>query len=265
MKSRGTENRSAVQLTPGIPQFARISPLRISVAGSRLLAGALLIGLPTLWGCNPQPLPGPDKQVTSAFRGAATGAGAGAVIGAQVAAAAGPGAAVGAGLGAVAGGIEGFLDDQQEEVALQIQHDTAVERQRALAHEIIRDHFKKRLELHPTRDIFPADIFFYGDESKLKPSATMLVRELGRLNKERLPWSRLVVVAYAMAQDGKSEYAQGLADRRAREICDHMTHYGIEPRRLAARGVVLPEPILIDPSDRPERYAQAVELIAVDR
>lgn len=210
------------------------------------------------------PTPGPDKQFEGTLRGAASGAGAGAVTGLHIGAGTGPGALVGAGLGAVAGGISGYGRDRVEDEMLAISARTRAARQVGYAHEVLGEHFKRRMELHPTRDIFPADIFFYGDEYRLRSDAKGLVREIVRLNKNRLPWSRLAVTAYVRSTDPKSPYAKDLARKRAKAIGNMMVRSGIEPRRVIAQAVVIDEPLVIDPHDDPERYNQAVELIPLD-
>lgn len=211
------------------------------------------------------PVHGPDKQFEGELQGAVTGAGAGAVTGFQVGAGTGPGALVGAGVGAVAGGIQGFGKDQLEEDLLALSANTREEREIAVAHEILQDHYKRRMELHPTRDIYPADLFFLGDEVRLCPSGKLLVKEIAKMNKMRAPWSRLVVAVYTKATDEESEFAQHLVERRSREISDLLVQGGLEPRRIETRGVIMTEPILIDPNDNPARYNQAVELIPLDR
>lgn len=227
---------------------------------------AISLGLALVFvGCSTSPYPGPDKQFGGSLEGAATGAGAGAVTGFQLGAGAGPGAAVGAGLGAVAGGIQGMVTDTQEEQALRLSAETREERARALAHELINEHLKRRVELHPSRDIYPADLFFRGDEVSLRPEARPLVEELARMNKQRMPYSRLVVAAYVKANDSDSTYAEHLAQRRSRELSDQLIKGGLEPRRLLTRAVIIKEPLLIDPYDRPDRYNQAIELIPLDR
>src|SRR5262249_53960994 len=135
----------------------------------------------------------------------------------------------------------------------------------AWAHEILSDQYKRRLELHPSREIYPADLFFYGDQAKLRHGAEPLVREIANMNKQRLPWSRLVVASYARSTGEKSDYALQLAQRRSRELVNQFVHAGLEPRRLIARGVVIDAPVLIDPNDDPMRYNQAVEIIALDK
>lgn len=212
-----------------------------------------------------KPIPGPDKQGGAGIEGAATGAVAGAVTGFQVGAGAGPGAAVGAGLGFVAGGIQGMVKDATEEQLMQLADQADQERRIAAAHETLAEHFKRRMALYPTRDIFPADLFFDGDKSKLKPEGIDLVEEISRLNQRRLPWSRLLVVTYVKSADKSSEYAQHLAQHRAREIGDYFVRAGLEPRRINTRAVIIDQPLVLDPNDDPLRYNQAVELVPLDR
>lgn len=216
-------------------------------------------------GCSSDPVPGPDKQFGGELSGALTGAGAGAVTGFQLGSGTGPGALVGMGLGAVAGGIQGASQDWYEEDMLALAAATSKERQRAIVHEILAEHYRRKAELHPTRDIFPADLFFFGDTVTLRPGAEALVYEIARMNRERLPWSRLEVVAYSKANDPASPYGRHLAERRSREICDYLVRGGIEPRRVIAKAVLIDEPLLEDPVDAPGRYNQSIELIAVDR
>jgi len=212
-----------------------------------------------------KPVPGPDKQFVGSAKGAALGAGAGAIVGAELSAATGPGVAIGAGLGALAGGIQGYLKDQEEENYLALAAATHHEREVAYAHEVLEEHYRRRIELHPTRDIYPADLFFYGDEVTLKPSARQLVRELVKLNKTRYPHSRLAIAAYVKAADEESDFAHHLAMQRSKELGDYFVREGLEPRRIETRAIIVAAPVLIDPNDSKNRYSQAIELIPVDR
>ncbi len=211
------------------------------------------------------PRRGPDKQVESGVSGMLMGAGAGAVTGAQIGAGAGPGVAVGAGFGAALGTIQGFFKDMQEESMLDLAVRTKEAREVAYAQEVLVEHFKRRAELHPTRDIFPADVFFESDNVKVKPEAYAVVKEIVRLNKNRMPWSRLIVTSYIKSADEDSAYAKYLAEHRAENLSNLLIKYGIQPRRLTARPIVMKEAILLDPADRRDRYSQAIELTAADR
>lgn len=209
--------------------------------------------------------PGPDKQFEGTLKGAASGAGAGAVTGFQVSAGAGPGALVGAGFGAVAGGIQGAIRDNTEESLISLAQETSRERRRSIAHEIIADQYNRRLALHPTRDIYPADLFFLGDEVKLRTCAKPLIEEIARLNKQRLPWSKLQIAVYTKASDKNSEYARHLSEGRSRAFGDLLVKSGLEPRRIETKPMIVAAPILIDPQDDPGRYNQAIEIIPLDR
>jgi len=138
-------------------------------------------------------------------------------------------------------------------------------REVAWVQEVLEEHYARRLELHPTRDIFPADWFFDADSSQLKPSAVVLARELGSLTQQRMPWSRIVVAAYVTTKDKESAYAQYVTKRRAQEIALQFVKAGMEPRRVLTQGIAVPEPILVDPEDSPNRYRQAIEIIPLDR
>lgn len=225
----------------------------------KVLAAALILGA-----CSSH-TPGPDKQFGYMISDAALGAGTGAAMGFQFGAATGPGAAVGAGFGAVAGAVKGMIQDLEEESLARTAVRTRHEREVAYAQEVLIDHYKRRLELHPTRDIYPADLFFMGDEATLKPEAREIVRQIAALNKKRLPWSRLMIASYAKVRGEKSSYAERLTDKRARAIGDLFVSTGIEPRRIEAKGLAVDAPVLIDPSDDPERYSQAIEFIPLDR
>ena len=226
---------------------------------------ALIAASQVVVGCSQTPVKGPDKTFQGEAVGALEGAGAGAVTGFQVGAGAGPGAAVGAGLGAVVGAIRGLTQDNIEETDIRLAQQVRQQRKVGLAQEVLADHYKRRMELHPTRDIFPADIFFRGDATKICPSGIQVLKEIAKLNEFRLPYSRLIVAVYVKAADNESAYAQHLTEQRSRAIVDELVRAGVEPRRLQTRAVIVDAPILIDPLDDPTRYNQAVEIIPVDR
>lgn len=212
-----------------------------------------------------RPVHGPDKQFSSGLQGAATGAGAGAVTGFQLGSAAGPAAFMGAGIGAVAGGIQGLAEDNADEQMMDLAARTRQEREVAQVHELLHDHYKRRTEIHPTRDIFPADLFFSADSDKVNTVGVRLVRELTELNRNRMPWSRLVIATYVKSENDESEWAQELAKGRAVALGNLFTRFGINPRRIETRPVLVRAPVVDDPRDRPGRYSQAVELIVRDR
>ena len=216
-------------------------------------------------GCTGGAYPGPDKQGAGMVSGAVTGAGVGAVTAAQVSAVTGPGALIGAGFGAVAGGVKGAMLDRVEEQQLRLKAESRREREVARAHRILNEHYERRLELHPMRDIYPADLFFSEDKSHLKRDAYALVSEIGKLNKERFPWSRLAIITYIKTREKDSDYALELANNRSKVLGDHFTRLGFNPRRLITKGVLVDAPVLVDPEDKAERYSQAIEIKPLDR
>lgn len=235
---------------------------------SKLVTLLLVLSFAMLGGCtlfSTKPKPGPDKQAVGTFTGAAIGAGTGAVYGAQVGAGAGPGAWVGAAFGAVYGLFSGLGVDLLEEDGMRRELEEQRLREIAWVQEVLDEHYARRLELHPNRDIFPADWFFEGDSAELKPSAVILARQIGYLTKQRMPWSRIVVAAYVTTNDKSSTYAQYVTKKRAEEIALQFVRAGMEPRRVLTQGVPVSQPILIDPDDSPSRYRQAIEIIPLDR
>lgn len=227
--------------------------------------GVVMVGATLLAGCVQHPVEGPDKVFAGEAVGALEGAGAGAVTGAQVSAGAGPGALVGMGVGAVVGAIHGAVRDGIEESDRRTEWEIAEEKSRQNAQHILAEHYAKRLELYPNRDIFPADLFFRGDSAKMCPTGLGLVKELVRMNQFRVPNSRIVIAAYAKSSAKDSPYAMHLTERRSREFVNQMVRAGMEPRRLETRSVVVDAPVVLDPKDHPTRYNQAIEIIAIDR
>jgi outer membrane protein OmpA-like peptidoglycan-associated protein len=229
---------------------------------------ALVIFCLFLISCMPfsrEPRPGPDKQAAGTIYGAALGAGTGAITGAELTAGTGPGAAVGAGLGAVWGMMSGVGIDKLEEDSLRREAEERRIREISWVQEILSEHYERRLDLHPSRDIYPADWFFDRDSTKLKPEAYLLVREIAYLTRRRMPWSRLVITSYVTSIDVDSAYAKFLSQKRAEAIALEFIRSGIEARRVLLQGVILTDPILMDPDDSSSRYRQAIELIALDR
>lgn len=213
---------------------------------------------------------GPDKQGGGTLQGAATGAVSGGITGAQFSSAAGPGIWIGAGLGAVAGAAQGMMADQIEEEQRDLGKKIYLEAEISKAQVMLTEHYKRRLEIYPTRDIYPADYFFHADARDLNKVSEALVFELARLNKDRLPWSRLRIINYVKSNDSTAEnyteaYATQLALDRSKAIMNEFIKNGIDPRRIEARAMVVDMPLVLDPNDDPSRYNQAVEIIPIDR
>ena len=236
------------------------------IRSNKAFAGCslLLVGY-VLSGCTANaPVAGPDKQAGGTIEGAITGAGAGAVTGFQISAATGPGAALGAGFGAVLGGVRGAVLDGEEERSLAIAAEAERERERIGAQRVLSGNLERRLNLHAGRDIYPADVFFGSGSVDLCPAGEALVTELARMLQDRLSWSRLSVVAYTVSRDKRSVYGNHLSQGRAITIVNELIRRGLEPRRLVASAKVVKNPILIDSTDHPARFSEAIEIVLLD-
>jgi len=211
------------------------------------------------------PVPGPDKQAVGTITGGMLGAGTGAIAAHSLTGAAGPeGALIGLGLGSIYGMITGLSHDLIEEDQINRLGQERVLKERAWAQDLLAQHYQRRMELHPSRDIFPADWFFDGDSHRLKPEGEVLVEQIARLTKNRMPWARLVIASYSLSKDQDSKYSGFINKRRAQSIARGFVTGGVEPRRLFTKSVTLPTPVLVDPHDDPFRYHQAIEIIPLD-
>lgn len=210
------------------------------------------------------PVPGPDKQAVGTYGGAVVGAVSGGVIEKQITGSITEGAWMGAAFGAIYGLFSGLGVDLLEEDQIRRFQELQRARELAWVQEVLAEHYARRLELHPNRDIFPADWFFESDHSDLRPESMVLAREIALLAQKRAPWSRLIVVAYVSTPNPDSTYAQYLSKKRAEEIAVQFVQAGVEPRRVMTEALLLAQPVLVDPDDHPDRYRQAIEIIAID-
>lgn len=246
--------------------MCRLRWRRLTLRRVALFTAALAVSGAAI-GCSPftlDPVPGPDKQAVGTYGGAALGAVSGGVIEKQLYGSITQGSFIGAAFGAIYGLFSGLGVDLLEEDALRRFDELRKAREMAWVQEVLAEHYARRLELHPNRDIFPADWFFETDHSELRPEAVVLAQEVGKLAQRRAPWSRIVITAYVTTPSHDSTYAQYLSKKRAQEIALQFIRAGVEPRRVLTESLTIDQPILIDPEDHPDRYRQAIEIVAVD-
>ena len=218
-------------------------------------------------GCTPfsaQPVPGPDKQASGILFGTGAGAGAGIVTAVQLGVATGPGAWIGAGMGGLFGMFSGLGVDMVEEDQITQMEETKRLEEKNWAQARLAEHYMKRLDLHPNRDIFPADWFFLPDSAEFHPGGEILVQMLAEMTQQRMPWSRIVITAYNTSNDPKSAYAAYITRKRAEAIAFNLIHCGLEPRRILTDAKVTNQPLVVDPNDNSGRYRQAIELVPLD-
>ena len=221
----------------------------------------------SLVGCSPfttEPRPGPDKQSVGTWYGAASGAGAGMVTGFQTGASLGPAAWIGAAFGGFFGMLSGLGVDLQEEDQLRRRAEIQRIRETAWAQQFLAEHYARRMELHPGRDIFPADVFFVNDSAELRPGAPVLIRGIADMTYKRMPWSRIVIAAYNTSSTPDSTFAEWVTKQRAETIALYLVQQGVEPRRILTQNLTVPNPILVDPEDDASRYRQAIEFVPLD-
>lgn len=227
--------------------------------------GAGLFMLSGICACSSDRPVGPDRAGGGVLEGMASGATTGAITGFQLGGATGPGAFIGLGFGAVAGSLHGLGQDEVEKHQIVLEQKLRKQQERAYAYSALLDHYSQREALYPSRDIFPADVFFAADGNKIKFPALPIVHELATLQSYRMPWSKIIIASYVRSADKDSSYAVELASRRAESLGDEFVRQGIEARRIEPRAILIDEPLVIDPNDDPLRYNQAIELILQDR
>jgi len=211
-----------------------------------------------------KPIPGRDKQGAGLVSGALMGAGSGIITGAQFGASVGPGAFIGMGFGALWGSLQGLGLDLLEDEDFRILLEVAKTDDEVLAQYTLLEHIEIKSELHPGRDIFPADIFFENGDVKLSRNGAAVARLVTGILSRRSPSSRLEITSYIVSRDKKSTYAKFLGKKRNNAIGITLVGAGIEPRRLVFKTVVVDNPIVIDKYDSRNRYAQALEFALMD-
>jgi hypothetical protein len=211
-----------------------------------------------------KPIPGRDKMGAGLLSGAAFGAGSGAITGAQFTASTGPGIWIGMGFGAVWGGLQGLGLDILEEEDLRIIYQVINTSDEVWAQYAILEHYDLKNDLHPGRDIFPADLFFAGSGTKLTEKGEAIAKVFVESLVCTRPSSRIEITVYNVSKDIKSSYSSFLGRKRADSLARILVDSGIEPRRLVTRSIILDNPLVIDPFDSPDRYYQALEFALLD-
>lgn len=212
-----------------------------------------------------KPVPGPDKQGLGLLAGGLLGAGSGMITGAQLAAPSGPGAVIGAAFGAVWGSLHGLGIDLLEEEELRLLQEVDRLHQEIWVQNVLISYYDKKKEIHPDRDIFPADEFFIGDSVNVSYEGRILARAIAqRYLTIGNPASRLMITSYQTSRTKGSTYHTYLGKRRVQSIAREFVLAGLEPRRFMLKSVQLGEPLVDDPYDYSLRYSQAVEFSVLD-
>ncbi len=211
-----------------------------------------------------KPIAGPDKQGLGLITGGLLGAGSGMITGAQLSAPSGPGVVIGALFGAVWGSLHGLGIDLIEEEELRLLEEVDRLHEDIWVQNVLLMHYEKKNEIHPDRDIFPADEFFIGDRVQVSRSGKLLARAIARKYMMANPSSRVLITSYQASHGEDSFYSSYLGKRRAQAIAREFVSAGLEPRRFVLKSVRLGSPLVDDPYDIPARYTQAVEFSLLD-
>jgi hypothetical protein len=210
------------------------------------------------------PVPGPDKQGIGLLTGGLIGAGSGMITGAQLSAPTGPGMAIGAAFGAVWGSLHGLGLDLIEEEELRLLAEVDRLHEKIWVQNALISHYEKKKDLHPDRDIFPADEFFTGDGVEVSRGGSLLAHAIAKRYMLASPSSRVLITSYHATHGKNSEYTSYLGKRRAQAIARELVAGGLEPRRFILKSVHIGAALVDDPYDDPARYTQAVEFSLVD-
>ncbi len=215
--------------------------VRILMSKMKILLIAISIAV-FLPGCADysKPIPGKDKQGAGLVSGAMMGAGSGIITGAQFGAATGPGAFIGMGFGALWGSLQRLGLDLLEDEDFRILMEVAKTDDEVLAQYTLLEHFEIKSELHPGRDIFPADVFFDNGDVKISRNGAAVARLITKILSQRSPSSRFEIVNYIVSSDKKSTYAKFLGKKRNNSLGFTLVQAGIEPRRLVFKTIVVP-------------------------
>lgn len=185
-----------------------------------------------------------SKTTTGIGLGAALGGILGGVVGNNVGDGdAGRGAAIGAGLGALAGGSIGRYMDQQEALLREELRSTGVSVTRQGQNIILN---------------MPHDITFDVARDRIKPG---FYRTLNSVAIVLRKYDRTAVLVNGHTDsDGGTSYNQGLSDRRARSVANHLSNQGVHPSRLIARGFGESHPIASNRSAAGKAKNRRVEI-----
>jgi outer membrane protein OmpA-like peptidoglycan-associated protein len=178
-------------------------------------------------------------------KGAVIGAAGGAVVGGAIGHATGStarGAIIGAAVGGAAGAIIGRrMDKQAEELARELPAGTKVSR------------VGEGIAV-----TFESGILFPFDSASLKPEARDNLRKLAESLREN-ERTEVLVVGHTDST-GRTEYNQGLSERRARAAADFVSGQGVARSRLRTEGRGETEPIAANDTESARQQNRRVEV-----
>ena len=214
----------------------------------RLIVCTSLVAVLALSSCMTEnPYTG-EQQVSKTTTGAGVGAAGGALLGAIIGnnvgdGNAGRGALIGAAAGALAGGSIGRYQDQQEAMLRQELRSTGVSVTRSGNNIILN---------------MPHDITFSSGSNTLRSSFYRTLNSVAIVLKK---YDRTTVLVNGHTDsDGSASSNQGLSERRARAVSNHLSSQGVQGGRLVARGYGERHPIASNSSSSGKAKNRRVEI-----
>lgn len=112
---------------------------------------------------------------------------------------------------------------------------------------------------------FDAAVFFEFDSARLRPAAIAELNEAAAVLNLHDEFLRIEVAGHT-CDIGSAEYNQGLSERRARSVRDHLVNEGgVDPNRLVVRGYGEERPKVPNTSTENRQQNRRVELVVLER
>ena len=103
------------------------------------------------------------------------------------------------------------------------------------------------------------DVLFDVGRSTLKPSGRRAIAQLARFMREH-PDRKIVVEGFTDDR-GSPQYNRQLSERRAQAVREALVHEGIDPKRIAARGLGDAYPVATNENPRGRELNRRVEIL----
>ncbi|MCS6893129.1 MAG: hypothetical protein NZO16_00940 [Deltaproteobacteria bacterium] len=190
-----------------------------------------------------------------------------ATAGALTSAKLGAGSIMGVGVGVATAGvvsaIQNFALTRTEDSLLKLEKSVQFEYLSSLGQKLLLDYLDTKRRYHPSRDIFPASLIFKPDSTDLSGTGKALLTEIYNLNKDRFPWSRFGVIAYAAASSD-NDFTRDLIIQQTKSIGNYLVSLGLNPRRITLLGAVTNRPLVPTPPELSPFYLNAIEFVPLD-
>lgn len=112
---------------------------------------------------------------------------------------------------------------------------------------------------------FDAAVFFEFDSARLRPAAITELNAAATVINQRTELTRIEVAGHT-CDIGAADYNQGLSERRAQAVRDHLVNQGgVNANRLVVRGYGENRPKVPNTSNENRQQNRRVELVVIER